>query len=296
MLTKMVAGTMILAEFDRWMREDRGWSRDTRKNRMVIAGRAETWLIENTGHHLLRANAPELRAFLATYTTARTRNRVLGDLRAFFRWAITEGHRKNDPMAQVERIREPRLVPRPLTREEATRLLGAAQRAGGRMATVITLMLYGGLRRSEVVGLEWADVDFDGPTLRVFGKGSKERIIPMAPPMVAALRGWRALADGSEYVFPSTWASRGPIDVMTLWREVQRATRSAGITRRVTPHMLRHTFATEVLRRGADIRHVQALLGHATLATTQIYTQVVVDDLKPDVGRLTFETGEAPQP
>jgi integrase/recombinase XerD len=156
-----------------------------------------------------------------------------------------------------------------------------------RAATIITLLLYTGIRREEAVTLEWADVDLEGGTIRVLGKGRKERVIPLAEAAKRALEEWKP-KNATGYVFTTPWSTRGHLDVVTLWRDVAQAAEAAGLSR-VSPHRLRHTFATEVLRRGADVRHVQALLGHASLATTQVYTQVVTDDLVPAVARLSFD-------
>jgi integrase/recombinase XerD len=280
-------GPVILAEYDAWMRERQGWTPQTRRTRLSTIQHAEDWLYAETGKHLVRATEADVVAYLATCRSTRTRNRKLGDLKSFFRWAIADGHRKTDPTANLDRLREPRNLPRPLTREEAERLLAAAKTVSQRAATIITLLLYTGIRREEAVTLEWADVDLEGGTIRVLGKGRKERVIPLAEAARRALEEWRP-ENATGYVFTTPWSARGHLDVVTLWRDVAQAAEAAGLSR-VSPHRLRHTFATEVLRRGADVRHVQALLGHASLATTQVYTQVVTDDLVPAVARLSFD-------
>lgn len=290
-----VVNMVQVAEYRSWMKHQRGWSPHTITQRSTIAERADRWLVQNRGgKHLLRANEQDIAAFLREIPHARTRNRVLGDLRSFYRWAIAEGHRANDPTRGLERVREARLLPRPLTRSQAQALLSSARAQNPRAAMIVSLMLYGGLRRAEVEHLQWGDVDFETGIVRIFGKGSKERVVPMAAPLRAALLHYQQQAPASPYLFPSSWANRSHIDSITVWREVVTAAQAVGL--KVTCHQLRHTFATEVLRNGADIRHVQALLGHASLATTQVYTQVNVEDLVDDVARLDFSAAPTSNP
>ncbi|MRR09621.1 recombinase XerC, partial [bacterium] len=133
-----------------------------------------------------------------------------------------------------------------------------------------------GLRSSELLGLRAGDVDLAGGTVRVTGKGNKQRIVPLTRPAAAALRG--LLRDGGGPVFLGS-AGR-PLARRQLQRIVKRAIRAAGHRGKASPHVLRHSFATHLLDRGADLKAVKELLGHASLSTTQIYTHVTVDRLK----------------
>lgn len=150
--------------------------------------------------------------------------------------------------------------------------------------------LYAGMRVSEIVGLRAEHIDFDEGTIMVVqGKGDKDRLIPIPSKLITALRRWLG-DDRTGYVFPAsrmTHGATGHLSVRSAQRVVKAAAAEAGITRPVTPHKLRHTYATRLLRTGANLREVQELLGHASVATTEVYTHVVLDDrLKATVERL----------
>lgn len=243
----------------------------------------------------------DLRRFLAAQRKAQrapsTVSRRLSSIRAFFRFLVREGLREDNPAAALRAARQRRRLPRTPGEELVTRILETcdAQTVDGRRDRAVLEMLYGGgLRLSELVGLRLGDLDWPGETLRVMGKGSRERIVPFsgeAPRALAAsladrlsqstLEGLRAgsLEGGSARLPLFVGRSGKALAPRAIQRLVARATRAAG-GGHLSPHDLRHAFATHLLDRGADLRAVQELLGHASLSTTQIYTKVSVARLR----------------
>lgn len=175
-----------------------------------------------------------------------------------------------------------RRIPEVLTREEAKMLLAAPNRyypTGRRDLCMMKLMLNSGLRASEVLNLRWADIDLQtGKLLVRRGKGDQDRQLWINEELLALLRSWRAEALNSPLCFPTLHGTR--IHDAYLREMVKRRGRKAGIAKDVHPHMLRHTYATELYRESKDIRLVQKALGHASLSTTMIYTHVVDDDME----------------
>jgi integrase/recombinase XerD len=227
-------------------------------------------------------DAKTIRAFIASVSAsthgpdaepyhATTVSRMLSTVRTFHRFALREGVVDDDPTAGVVRPRLPRALPHPLTVEEVTAILE---------------LLSGACRRvSELVGLDVDDVDLQDASVRVLGKGSKERLVPvgrMARDAVAAYltRGRPALATGRSRGALFLNARGGRLTRQSCSRLLDAHRRRAGIPRVVTPHDLRHSFATHLLEGGADVRVVQELLGHASVATTQVYTLVTTEHLR----------------
>lgn len=276
----------LLLRYASWMVDEKGWSRQTRRTRTDTIRAFERWLRREHRIGLLQAGRSEVLTFITRRPHPRTRNKYLGDLRAFYRFCVATGLRKVDPTSGLVRVRAPRLLPRELERSEAARLFLAADACSERAGTVVCLLLHAGLRREEAARLSWAEVEFTAHRLRIMGKGSRERVIPMHPVLQARLRWWRERVEGT-FVFPSEPHPDRPMSVVTIWADVKVAAELAGIPN-VTPHRCRHTFATELLRAGSDIRRVQELLGHAALTSTQIYTGVSIAHLEADVGRLDF--------
>ena len=213
--------------------------------------------------------------------------RALSAVRAFHRFCLTEGDAERDPTAGVVRPKLARRLPRPLTVEEMHRLLDAPRRetsAGSRDRAFLELLYGAGLRVSELVSLDVDDVDLELPGVRVLGKGGRERDVPIGTYAVRALEDYLARArpelasrTSGSALFVNQRGGRLTRQGVTLLLE--RSARSAGIRRRVSPHVLRHSFATHLLEGGADVRVVQELLGHASVATTQIYTLVTREHL-----------------
>jgi len=215
---------------------------------------------------------------------------VLVAVRGFHRFAVREGLAAGDPAAEVKPPPPPRRLPKAISVDEVERLLAAT----GSGATpreqrdrALVEVLYGtGARISEAVGLDLDDLDLQTGQVLLRGKGGKQRIVPLGRPAQAALREYLdsgrvallAPGKGGPAVFVNTRGGR--LSRQSAWAVLQTAAERAGLTQHLSPHTLRHTFATHLLDGGADVRVVQELLGHASVATTQIYTLVTVDRLR----------------
>jgi integrase/recombinase XerD len=214
--------------------------------------------------------------------------RTLSAVRTFHRFALREGLTEDDPTAGVVRPRLPRGLPHPLTVGEVAAVIDAppaGSPAGVRDRAILELLYGAGLRVSELTGLDVDDVDLEEGAVRVLGKGSKERDVPigrMARDAIDAyLRTSRpvlATARSRGALFLN--ARGGRLTRQSCARLLAEHARAAGVRRTVTPHDLRHSFATHLLEGGADVRVVQELLGHASVATTQIYTLVTMEHLR----------------
>ncbi len=230
---------------------------------------------------------------LSASTAARRRSAV----RQFYRFCLGEGWRADDPSRRLEAPKQGRPLPRTLTREEVEQLLGAAAagdgRGGLRLITLVELAYASGLRVSELLALRVEAVHRDPAYLIVRGKGGKERLAPLNASAREAVKAWLIARDAartprspdSPWLFPSNAAS-GHLTPRRFAQLLDQAAIDAGIDpARVSPHVLRHAFATHLLEGGADLRVVQTLLGHADIATTQIYTHVATDRLSQVVNR-----------
>ncbi len=227
--------------------------------------------------------------------------RHLSAIRAFHRWLLREGVTTENAADTISSPKRARTLPHTMSDEDVGRLLeacGGEEPRDLRDRTLVELLYASGARISEASRLDIVDVDFAEGQVRLFGKGSKERIVPLYDGVLAclkdylqlarpALEGGRGLSEGS--LFVSTRGRRMSADA--LRSAFERRVRLAGLDRAITPHAMRHTFATEMLTGGADLRSVQELLGHANLSTTQIYTHLSVERLK-DAARQAHPRGE----
>lgn len=240
------------------------------------------------------ADAVALRAYLKALDyvgmTPRTVARRLSVLRQFYRFLLAERMRDDDPASTLDSPRLGRPLPKVLSRVEVDRLIEAAQakgRDGGRMETLLEILYGSGLRVSELVGLPVVAAERDPTMLLVRGKGNKERQVPLSDPARAAIAKWlhtraASLGEGekSRHLFPSR-GREGHLTRQRFAQLLKEAALAAGIDPvRVSPHVLRHAFASHLLEAGADLRSVQLMLGHADIATTQIYTHVVPEKLR----------------
>jgi integrase/recombinase XerD len=214
--------------------------------------------------------------------SAGTVKRRTAAIRSFYRFLQREELVEGDPTLDLAPPRSPLRLPRVLTEEEIARLLGAPQTAtpqGLRDRALLELMYASGLRVSEATGLNLGDVDLSDEVVRAIGKGNKERVVPVGSKAIAALRVYLRAARpafAGRRATQALFLSRrgGRLTRQGCWKLVRGYARRAGITRALTPHVLRHSFATHLLERGADLRAVQEMLGHASIGTTQIYTHV----------------------
>jgi integrase/recombinase XerD len=225
-----------------------------------------------------------------------TQSRRRSAVRQFCRFALSEGWRADDPSARLDAPRRGRPLPRVLSRDEVARLLAAVERRDGasalRLRALIELAYASGMRVSELLALRVEAVRRDPTHLIVRGKGGKERLAPLNASARAAVAAWLAARDAahkpeapeSPWLFPSSSARSGRLTPRRFAQLLDQAAIEAGIdAARVSPHVLRHAFATHLLEGGADLRVVQTLLGHADVGTTQIYTHVTQDALAETV-------------
>lgn len=241
------------------------------------------------------ADAQGMRDYLGSLKkagmSARTQARRLSCLRQFHRFLFAEGVRADDPTATIDSPRLGRPLPKYLSEAEVDALLAAARAkegADGLRAVALLELLYAtGMRVSELVGLPLAAVARDRPVVIVKGKGGKERMIPVGAPARDALAAWRAVREHflpggkpSRWLFPSA-SAEGHLTRSGFTKMLDELAVAAGIPpSRVSPHVLRHSFASHLLAHGADLRSVQQMLGHADIATTQIYTHVLDERLQ----------------
>ena len=218
----------------------------------------------------------------------RSLSRHLSTLRSFFRWACRQGHLEKSPARGLPAPRVPKTLPRALTLSDTDTLLDAPEDGPfpERDGALFELLYATGLRISEAAGLDLEDVDFSARLARVVGKGSKERIVPFGEEAEAALRAYlpgraalRKTFDdagdpGSDEEPLFVNMRGGRLTTRSMARHLKRRLRAAGLPAELSPHALRHTFATHLLSAGADLRSIQELLGHASLSTTQKYTHL----------------------
>jgi integrase/recombinase XerC len=207
--------------------------------------------------------------------------RKLAAVRGFFRFLVKTGRLRADPTLGIATPKTRKKLPAHLSQDEVDRLLStpAADGFGGARDRAILEVLYSsGLRVSELTGLDWPDVDREAETVRVLGKGRKERIVPIGRPALRALDGYRRACAERGWAVTAGPVFRNARGGRLTSRSVARAMAgyvlASGTATKATPHALRHTFATHLLGGGADLRSIQELLGHASLSTTQRYTHV----------------------
>ena len=246
-------------------------------------------------HGLMGADADAVEAWFAGLSTrglsAATAARRRSAVRQFYRFCLGEGWRSDDPSRRLDAPKQGRPLPRTLSRDEVDRLLAAVARrdgaAGLRLIALVELAYASGLRVSELLALRVEAVRRDPAYLIVRGKGGRERLAPLNASAREAVKAWLLARDAarservpdSPWLFPSTGTS-GHLTPRRFAQLLDQAAIDAGVDpSRVSPHVLRHAFATHLLEGGADLRVVQTLLGHADIATTQIYTHVATDRL-----------------
>jgi len=249
------------------------------------------WLAAHAGRAIDATTEADLLACIThrhAETRATTANRRLTVFKRYFRWALREHLLTSDPTLRLLSARQALRVPKSLSEAQVEALLAAPDDGvplGLRDRTMIELMYASGLRVSELVLLKSVHVGLDQGVLHVIGKGSKERLVPFGAEAHAWLRRYLAQArapilkgQASDALFVT--GRGGPMTRQMFWILVKRHARTAGITAPLSPHTLRHAFATHLLNHGADLRAVQMLLGHADIGTTTIYTHVARERLR----------------
>jgi len=283
-------------DFIAYLELERGLSRNT-----LAAYRSDLQqfgaYLERRGLRFDEVRHGEISAWLAELTSGRGGSMPLGSasvarkvacLRTFYRHLRLDGTLDHDPTAELRGPPKSQRLPRVLSRDEVLRLLRQPKGEGPlvlRDRALLELMYACGLRVSEAIGLSLADVNLEEGALRARGKGNKERLVPIGREALAALQAY--LRGGRPMLTAGRAESRlfvnrrgGPLTRQGLYKIIQGHARHAGLEQRMSPHTLRHTFATHLLAGGCDLRSLQEMLGHADLATTQLYTQLSADRLK----------------
>lgn len=282
----------LIQEFINYLDHEKGlatntlesYSRDLRQYYGFLSGES-TLSLENASQSTIVAYLMHLRKQgKATATIARR----LAALKAFYQFLVKENYVSQDPTGDLSSPKLERKLPKVLTVEEVERLLtqpDLTTSSGKRDKAMLELLYATGIRVSELVNLNVDDIDLQEGFIRCVGKGSKERVVPMGEIAVGALRMYlenarlKIIADPKEKaVFVNHHGKR--LTRQGFWKIVKKYAVQAQIHKEITPHTLRHSFATHLLENGADIRSVQEMLGHADISTTQIYTHVTKDRLK----------------
>ena len=287
----MLTPDALVGEYVQWLTVEKGRSRATiEAYRRDIGAFLAWWGSERAVSAVTSADLETYLNGLRDTRAASSVARALSSLRGWWGFLLEEGHLRADPSAVVTPTRRGRTLPKPLPEETMMRLLDTLPRETPvdlRDRALLELLYATGARVSEVVGLEIQDLDFDEELIRVTGKGSKQRLVPMGRSLQAALRDYLGPGGRGEFPRPRAHAhvfvnvrggplSRQGIDLVisarALGAQIDRSTISA--------HVFRHSCATHMLAHGADIRVVQELLGHASISTTQIYTAVSITSLQ----------------
>jgi len=272
-----------------WM--ERGLSPNTLAAYRADLSALSRWLADRDTP-ILRTTRADLLGFIAWRVEAgarpRSTARQLSSFRRFFRYLLREGVMRDDPTAQIAMPKIGRSLPKSLSEDEVESLLAAplvSDPLGHRDRTMLEVLYATGLRVSELVNLNYAAVNMNQGVIRITGKGGRERLIPLGEESVRWLqdfmRGPRneiLLDRTTDYLFPTRRGDR--MTRQAFWHIIKRYARKSSIDRDLSPHTLRHAFATHLLNHGADLRVVQMLLGHSDLSTTQIYTHVARERLK----------------
>lgn len=290
-MTSPIASNRHVEAFLEMMSAERGSARATLisyQKDLIDFGRFAS---ENSSS-FSNADTRLLRDYLASLAqrslSSATAARRLATLRQFYQFLFAEGLRSEDPTATLEGPRRTRPLPKILSELEVESLLQAAKEDSGpgatRLQALIELLYSTGLRISELVSLPRASVRGDARVLLVSGKGGRERLVPLSEPAMAAVEAYLQLGRGVEqelspWLFPSA-SKRGHITERRCSQLIKQLGIKAGLEpNRVSPHVLRHAFASHLLAHGADLRAVQQMLGHADISTTQIYTHVLQERL-----------------
>jgi integrase/recombinase XerD len=250
------------------------------------------WLAESRSKALLEAQRGDVLDFLALKFRLRTKPRsaarLLSSLKRFYRFAVREGRIGVDPTLEIDAPRLPRGLPKNLTESDVEALLLAPDvntALGLRDRAMLETLYASGLRVSELVGLTHPHMNLNAGVLRVLGKGAKERLVPLGEEALEWIRRYVAqarptLLSGHVTDVLFVTARGGGMTRQAFWNLVKRYAATAGIRHSISPHTLRHAFATHLINHGADLRVVQMLLGHSDISTTQIYTHVARERLK----------------
>jgi integrase/recombinase XerD len=282
----------LLDQFLSYLRIERGLSENTITSYSSDLIKYFKYLdkIKKTPLHIQREDIAEYIGAMKKENTysARSIARNLSAIKMFYRFLITEGRLADNPARLLDPIKLPQRLPGTLSHDEVEHLLSAPDNTtslGQRDSAMLELLYATGLRVSELVGLHLLNVNLDPGYVRTIGKGSKERIVPMGDKARDAIKlyltyGRPELIKSKNLPYIFLNARGSSISRQGFWKIIKKYGIIAGITKKITPHSLRHSFATHLLEGGADLRSVQIMLGHSDISTTQIYTHVSRERLK----------------
>ena len=284
----------LLRQFDELLWLESGLSKNTRESYGADLRLFAQWLMTEhpAGGGLHAIGSHDIEAYLAARfrrrTSARTSARLLSSLKRFYAWSVREGHIASDPTQRIQPPHIGRPLPYSLSESQVERLLEGPDTStpmGQRDRCMLEVLYASGLRVSELTQLQLDQINHRHGVLRILGKGSKERLVPVGEVAQDWMQrylhdGRLAILDGrgSPYFFVSRLGSA--MTRQAFWQLIKRYALTTGITSPLSPHTLRHAFATHLLNHGADLRVVQLLLGHSDLSSTQIYTHVARQRLK----------------
>ncbi|MFA6970001.1 MAG: site-specific tyrosine recombinase XerD [Gallionella sp.] len=283
----------LLDEFSDSLWLEDGLSRNTLESYRRDLNKFADWLESRRGQSLLQATHADIQGYLADLFVVQkakssSTGRNLSSLKRLFRYLLRQGKIAADPTLQIDTPKLPRTLPKTLTEQDVEQLLAAPDSQsplGLRDRTMFEVLYATGLRVSELVSLRIGQVSMDEGVVRVMGKGNKERLVPLGEEALDWLRRYSADGRGvllggqvSDDLFVT---ARGEgMTRQMFWYLIKKHARHGGLNKPLSPHTLRHAFATHLLNHGADLRVVQMLLGHADISTTQIYTHVARERLK----------------
>lgn len=290
---------------------ERGAAHNTRQAYWRDLADVSLYLRNNLGVEINVATTDQLKTYLKDLSNkkhtkgaktaqiaTRTVARRLSALRQYYRYMISENKRNDDPTSTIDSPKQGRTLPKTLSEEEVSRLIDTAGQGGRpenvRLVCLLEMLYATGLRVSELVGLPMSAIDEDVQFVTVSGKAGRERMVPMSGPAQEAVNKYLAVrkhfigandtSNQQQWVFPSRTSESGHLTRQRFAQLLKDLARAAEVDEdRVSPHVLRHAFATHLLSRGADLRSVQKMLGHADIATTQIYTHILENQKKDTV-------------
>lgn len=284
----------IIGKYRRYMKLERNYSENTLDAYMSDLQKLLDY-VGSEGLHVLDVKLDDLRNFVAALVdigiSARSQSRILSGVRTFYTFLILDGYIEDDPTELLEWPKIGEHLPEVLSVDEVDRLEQACDLSkweGQRNRTIIEVLFSCGLRVSELINLRLSDLFLDEKFIRVMGKGKKERLVPISESAVKELQYWfmdrnlMKIKPGEEdFVFLNRRG--GHLTRMMIFTIVRRLAEAAGIEKTISPHTLRHSFATALLEGGANLRAIQDMLGHERISTTQIYTHIDMHTLREEI-------------
>ena len=284
----------IIGKYRRYMKLERNYSENTLDAYMSDLQKLLDY-VGSEGLHVLDVKLDDLRNFVAAFVdigiSARSQSRILSGVRTFYTFLILDGYIEDDPTELLEWPKIGEHLPEVLSVEEVDRLEQACDLSkweGQRNRTIIEVLFSCGLRVSELINLRLSDLFLTEKFIRVMGKGKKERLVPISESAVKELQYWfmdrnlMKIKPGEEdFVFLNRRG--GHLTRMMIFTIVRRLAEAAGIEKTISPHTLRHSFATALLEGGANLRAIQDMLGHERISTTQIYTHIDMHTLREEI-------------